>query len=191
MTDKKFNPQKLDKLNNPERLKEFPADFIIQQTSLNNPKVIMDIGAGTALFSKSFAQKYSDCSVYACDISDIMIDWMKENIVHQYQNIIPVKMDENKTPLEDGIADFLFMVNLHHELDSPEKMLNECYRLLKPEGKIAISDWRKEETGHGPSLDIRYEPSQIIDQLNNIGFQKIKIFKEFPNNFLVIAQKSK
>lgn len=189
MEEKKFNPQKLDRLNNPERLKDFPTDFVIKQTLLNNPEVIIDIGAGTGFFSIPFAKKFNACSIYACDISDIMLNWMKENIVNQHKNIIPTKMDENKVSLEDNIADFLFMVNLHHELESPEKMLKECYRLLKSEGTIAISDWRKEQSERGPSVELRYKQNDVVSQLVRAGFQEVQSFTDFPNNFLVIAKK--
>ena len=189
MEDKKFNPQKLDRLNNPERKKEFPIELIIKEAALDDPKGIIDIGAGTGFFSIPFAEKYKGSKVYACDISDTMLDWMKYNILEKHSNIIPVKMDENKTPLDDEIADLLFMVNLHHELHNPEMMLKECYRLLKPKSTITISDWRKEETENGPSVNIRVEPGKVKEQLISAGFENVRIFKDFPNNFLVLASK--
>ena len=189
MEEKRFNPSKLDKLNNPERIKDFPIDFILKHISFNHPTAIVDIGAGTGFYSIPFAQKFQDCKIYACDISDVMISWMNENIISKYNNIVPSKMEDSKTYLENEQADFLFMVNLHHELDNPEKMLNECYRLLKPGASIAISDWRKEESDRGPSVQIRYEPEQVQGQLIKAGFNNIRIFKDFPNNFLIIADK--
>lgn len=45
-------------------------------------------------------------------------------------------MEERAVPLEDGLADLVYMINLHHELEAPEEILNESYRLLKENGKI-------------------------------------------------------
>ena len=190
MEEKRFNPKKLDKLNNPLRLKEFPTEIIIKLIKIENPKVIIDLGAGTGFFSIPFAQIYKQCKIYACDISDIMIDWMNENVSSKYDNIIPVKMEDNHIPLDDDIADFLFMVNLHHELDSPDGTLKECHRLLKSKGTIAISDWKKEKTDHGPSIELRYNPNEVKEQLVAAGFNNISIHIGFPNNFLIIAEKT-
>ena len=189
MEQKRFNSQKLKKLNNPIRLKALPPEFIAKKAKVENPKVIIDLGAGTGFYSTPFAEMYLQCKIYACDISDIMIDWMQENISPKYGNIIPLKMEDNSVPLSNNIADFLFMINLHHELDSPDKTLTECYRLLKPKGKIAISDWKKENTEHGPSIELRYEANEIKKQLINAGFDNICIHTELPSNYLIIAEK--
>ncbi|MDA3780272.1 MAG: class I SAM-dependent methyltransferase [Bacteroidales bacterium] len=189
MEEKRFNPNKLDKLNDPIRLKALPPEFIVKKVALENPKIIIDLGAGTGFFSAAFAEIYKQSRVYACDISVIMVNWMKENISPKYENIIPLKMEDNSVPLNTGIADFLFMINLHHELDSPEKTLNECFRLLKHKGKIAISDWKKEKTEHGPSIELRYSPNKIKEQLLVAGFTKINIHTELQNNYLITGEK--
>jgi ubiquinone/menaquinone biosynthesis C-methylase UbiE len=189
MEEKRFNPANLERLNNPEREKEFPLDVILYKTKIELPEVIVDLGAGTGFFSIPFAEEFPDSRIYACDISDKMVNWLKENVASKYKNIIPLKMDDSKVPLNSSTADFLFMVNLHHELDNPEETLMECHRLLKSKGKIAISDWRKEIMDHGPSIEIRYEPDEVKAQLLNTGFQNIIIDINFPNNFLIIAEK--
>ena len=189
MEEKRFDPQKLDKLNKPSRIKEFSLDLIIEQTGLLNPKTIVDIGAGTGFYSIPFAVRYPKSKIYALDISDVMIIWMKENIVPKHDNIVPVKMEDNQTNLQDASADLVFMVNLHHELDKPDLMLKEAYRILKDNGFIAISDWRKENTNKGPSYHLRYDTKQVKLQLSNSGFKNIKIYKNFPNNFLIIGGK--
>jgi len=189
MNHKKFNPQKLEKLNNPERYKALPPEFIMGKIGIESSNTIIDIGAGTGFFSIPFAQKYEQSKIYACDISDTMLNWMEQNITDKYPNIIPLKMEESSVPLESNIADIVFMINLHHELKEPEVMLKDCYRLLKDKAKIAISDWKKKRTEHGPSLEIRYKPETVKEQLLAAGFQQVQIFEELESNFLVIAQK--
>lgn len=189
MENKKFNPQKLDKLNNPERLREIPVDRVLLLAKVERPEVIIDLGAGTGLFSIELAKFYPGSKIYACDISNVMINWMNEHIMMKHGNIIPLRMEEYQVPLKDGIADFLLMINLHHELDDPAKTLTECRRLLKPEGKLAISDWKKDRTEHGPPAEIRCEPGEIKDQLLTAGFDQINIHMGFVNNFLITAVK--
>jgi len=185
MTDKKFDPKKLKKLNNPDRLKDTPPDLIWNNLKLTNPKVLVDIGAGTGFFSIPFVNLTKDGKVYACDISDTMIDWMKENICKEHKNVIPVKMEETRVDLPSGTADFVFMINLHHELDEPLKIMQECFRLLKKGGKIAVIDWKKEEMDQGPPLSIRCTPKEVEKQMEETGLSEVKGFNDLPKHFMV------
>lgn len=189
MIDKRFNPKKLEKLNNPNRFKALAPEFIVEKAAIDNPKVIIDLGAGTGFYAIPFSEIYKQATLYACDISDIMVDWMDDNIASKYDNIIPTLMGDNHVPLDNDIADFLFMINLHHELDKPTETLKECYRLLKANAKIAISDWKKEEMEQGPSIDIRYYASEIEEQLLAVGFKNVCIYSELAYNYLIIAEK--
>ncbi len=190
MTEKKFDPKKLQKLNNPERLVDIPPDYIWDKLKLEKPDVLVEIGAGTAFFSVAFLQKSPGAKIYACDVSDIMIDWMMDNIAPNNPDIIPVKTAEYTVPLESGAADLLFMINLHHELDHPSLTVKEANRLLKPDGKIFVVDWKKEEMAEGPPAKIRCLPEQVKEQLLDCGFEHIEIYNDLRKHFLVIGKKS-
>jgi ubiquinone/menaquinone biosynthesis C-methylase UbiE len=190
MIDKKFNPEKMQKLNNPQRLKEISPDYIWSKLNLKKADVLVDLGAGTGFFSIAFLKLANSSKIYACDISNVMLDWMKQNIVSEYPEINPVKSEEDSIPLDNGIADLVFMINLYHELDNPEGSVKEAYRILRPGGKIFIADWRKEKMDDGPPIEIRYTPEKVRDHLGQAGFNKINIFNELPKHFLVIGEKS-
>ena len=132
MNDKKFVPKQLEKLNNPERLKDIPVDFVLDKLNSSHKNVFVEIGAGTAFFSVAFLKHAKPSKIYACDISEVMINWIKENIVPRFPNIVPQKTEEHSIPLENEIADLVFMINLHHELDKPTHIIQEAHRLLNP-----------------------------------------------------------
>ncbi len=189
MNDKKFDPKKLQKLNNPQRLIDIPLDYIWGKLNIAKPDVCVEIGAGTAFFDIAVLQKHETSTIYACDLSEVMIEWMKENVFPKYPNIIPVKTEEYTVPLEDGIADLVFMINLHHELDNPSLTIKEAKRILKPNGKIFIVDWKKIEMPEGPPAQIRCLPEQVQEQLLNAGFKNVDMYNELPKHFLVLGQK--
>ena len=192
MTEKKFDPRKLNKLNNPDRLLDVPPEYIWDKLNLHLEKIgtFIDIGAGTGFFSIPFVEYSNGGKIFACDISDIMIDWMTDNICDNYPAINPLKMTEHSVPLDDNIADLVFMINLHHEIDDPEKLLKESSRLLKSGGKIFIVDWEKEDMAVGPPTHIRYLPEKVEEELLNSGFNNIKIYNDLPKHFLVIGEKA-
>jgi ubiquinone/menaquinone biosynthesis C-methylase UbiE len=189
MNHKKFDSQKLQKLNNPQRLIDIPPDYIQGKLNIGDSDVIVEIGAGTAFFSIAFHRQLKASTTYACDISDIMIAWIKKNVTPIHPNIIAIKNRENSVPLDSGFADLVFMIVLHHELDNPPMILDESYRILKPGGKIFIVDWKKEDMNEGPPPKIRYLPEQIKDQLMKSQFNDVCIFNELPKHSLIIGKK--
>lgn len=188
MTDSiKFDPKKLAKLNNPERLKTLNPDLIWKALDLQNPEVLIDIGAGTGFFTKEFAKKLPEGKIFACDSEDVLIQWMQENITDE--NIIPLLCSETFVELEDNIADLVYMINVHHELSDPESSLKTAYRLLKKGGKIAIIDWKQEEMNDGPPMEIRIPDKVIRNQLFEAGFKNIENHNILPLHSYSTGQK--
>ena len=190
MHDNKFDPKKLQKLNHPGRLIDIPPDTIWGRLDIDKPDVLVEIGAGTAFFSVAFLRYATAATLYACDISDRMIRWVKENICPKYPNIITLKTEETSVPLEDGIADLVYMINLHHELNSPATTVRESFRLLKPGGTIFIVDWKKKKMPEGPPLTIRYSPETVKEQLEDGGFGRVTMYDELAKHFLVVGKKA-
>jgi len=189
MNEKKFDPKKLKKLNDPQRLTDIPPDYIWEKLHIEKPGVFVEIGAGTAFFSVAFLQKYEPSTLYACDLSEVMINWIKENVSPKYPDIIPIKTGEHNVPLDDGIADLVFMINLHHELENPFLSVEEAYRILKPDGKIFVVDWKKKDMPEGPPTEIRCLPEQVKEQLVDAGFEQVDIYNELQKHFLVVGKK--
>ena len=92
-------------------------------------------------------------------------------------------------PLEDGIADVVIMVNLHHELDFRDRSLAECRRLLRSGGKVAVIDWKPIQTEHGPPMEIRIPPEQVLEELTAAGFQRTAEHDIMPNHYFLTGVK--
>ena len=190
MTDKKFDPRKLNKLNNPQRLVDIPPDFIADRLRNKKPQTLVEIGAGTAFFCIAFREQLKPSTIYACDVSDLMLAWVRENVVPTYPDIVPVKSAESSVPLDDGIADLVFMINLHHELDDPALTVGEAFRLLKPGGEIFIVDWKRKDMPEGPPQEIRHVPEHVQAELVHAGLEGVSIYDDLPKHFLVAGKKA-
>jgi ubiquinone/menaquinone biosynthesis C-methylase UbiE len=190
MNEKKFDPKKLQKLNNPQRLLDIPPDYIWEKLGLEASGVFVEIGAGTAFFSLAFLQRYQPEKVYACDLSEEMLDWVEKNVSSKYPDIIPVKTGENSVPLDNEIAALVLMINLHHELDDPSLSLGEAYRLLKSGGQICIVDWKKQDMPEGPPEIIRCLPAEVKEQMECAGFREVNIYNDLQKHFVIIGKKA-
>jgi ubiquinone/menaquinone biosynthesis C-methylase UbiE len=187
MSEKRFDPKKLHKLNNPARLHDLPPDYLRAKADLRAAEVLVDIGGGTGFFSIPFVP-FTE-KLYACDISGVMLDWLRENVCPHYPTIIPVKMETQVVPLPDQLADLVYMINLHHELDDPTRLLRESRRLLKDGGKLLIVDWKKQEMAEGPPTEIRCLPSKVKDDAERAGFRNGVVDEALVKHFLFVAEK--
>lgn len=169
MNNHKFDEKKLDILNNPERLNLMNLDEIFKALNMNEKSILVDLGAGTAFFSKVFLDRIKDSKCYALDISKHMINYITENVILTLNDRLEAKLIEESTiPLKTELADLLFMILLFHELDNPLITLKESYRVLKTGGKIFIADWKEGENPHAVSKDF------IATNLETAGFSNIK-----------------
>jgi ubiquinone/menaquinone biosynthesis C-methylase UbiE len=188
---RKFDPKKLARLNDPKRLEHLNPDLIWDKAGLKDPSVVVDIGAGTGFFALRFIRKMEKGRVYACDISDEMLSWMEGNLPQESKGrVIPVKMKESTVPLPDAVADLVYMIDLHHELEQPDRILGEALRLLKRGGKLLVIDWKKEQTPEGPPLEIRVTEETIASQMRNAGFKKIIKYAVLPYHHFLVGEKS-
>ncbi len=190
MSDNIFDPKHLEKLNDPERLEEIPPDYIWEKLEIENPDVIVDIGAGTGFFSQEFHKFTNNGKVYAFDISDIMVTWMENNVAANNSAIIPNIIRHDTLPLKSESVDLVYMINLHHELENHENLLCESHRVLKKGRKLFIVDWKKDASKHGPPNHIRLDAKTVARQLEPVGFSNIKIYNDLEKHFLLIAEKS-
>ena len=54
MSGHKFDVKKLEKLNNPKRVDMIELGKIVNELQLSSKSVLVDIGAGTGIFSESY-----------------------------------------------------------------------------------------------------------------------------------------
>ncbi len=189
MSGKKFDPKKIHILNDPARIKDYPLDLIFKKIGTNELDIMADIGAGTGFFAAHILEYLGRGKVFACDVSDIMVNWMRQNLCHRYKNIYPIKMQECEIPIKDNIVDLVYMINLHHELDCPEKLLKECHRILKQGKKLCIIDWKKGYKSEGPPQHLRYDLREVEEQMLGSGFKDISVSNDLEKHFMVIGEK--
>jgi SAM-dependent methyltransferase len=190
MAHLKFDVAQLERLNDIGRFETLRPDVMWQALGDPQPHVIVDIGAGTGLFARKFAEMAPDAIVYAVDTEQVMVDWMAEHVSGELRDRIrPTLGGETTVPLPDGSADLVLMINLHHELAEPLASYREALRLLHDGGKLLVVDWRPGDTEKGPPQNVRATAEQIAQTLMEAGFDEVVIHPGLPMHSVVTAGK--
>jgi SAM-dependent methyltransferase len=186
----KFDVTKLERLNDPARFEYLDPAVIWGAAHVDDPHVIIEIGAGTGMFSCRFAEMAPNAEVYAVDVEPTMVRWMFEHMPPAVSGRLhPTLADETVVPLATGEADVVIMINVHHELADPISTYREALRLLRIGGKIVIADWSPDDTAGGPPAHVRASAAQIGELLGKVGFADVCEHDGLPRHSLITACK--
>jgi len=100
-------------------------------------KLAADIGAGTGFVSEGLLK--AGLNVIAVDQSENMLDYMKQKFKN-YDGFSCVLGDSDSLPIDDESVDYAFANMFLHHVIEPLKAIKELYRVLKPGGKLVITD---------------------------------------------------
>lgn len=156
-----FNPKHIEILESKDRRTWQNPEEIIQFLKLKPSDVVADLGCGSGYFTVPLS--YKTKKVYGIDVQKEMLDYLEQRIKNQkILNIQTLLSKENEIPLQNEILDVLLTVNTLHEFRDKDRIINEMRRVIKPDGKIAIIDFKKRDTGFGPPVSIRLSKEQVI-----------------------------
>jgi ubiquinone/menaquinone biosynthesis C-methylase UbiE len=145
------------------------AREVISRLKLKGDEVFLDAGCGDGHTAfEAYDILNNDAIIYALDIyepsiQDIESDIEKKNIVRMVPILGNIAGD---IPLPDNTVDITLMINVFHGFVAQENVheaVEELKRITKPGGKIAIMDYKKQETKYGPPFFVRQSPEELED----------------------------
>ena len=175
----------IEYLDNPERIKAFPPEELLQMLPIKKTDNILDLGAGTGYLAIT-AAKMVHGLVYALDMNPKMLTIIEskaqdENIT----NIQLVKGSIDDIPLPNNSIDIVLASLVLHEVNPLSKTLQQIKRVLKEGGYFLCLEFEKiESVIDGPPMHIRIPSAIMEEELINAGFSIIK--KLSPSDFLYI-----
>ncbi len=177
-------------LTNPKRYEiESPAK-VWEILKKSNPKVILEIGAGTGFYTVEFAKRGpEDLKIIACDIVKDLLKWLFSHIPKNLRKKIFPILISDLLPIKEKSVDLVFMGNLHHELNDRIYFLKKIKRTLKEGGTIAILDWKDVKSPIGPPLKERLKKEEIEEDLRKANFSQITYFNIFPYHHFFISRR--
>jgi len=182
-----FDPKHIDILESEDRQTWQNPEEIMEVLELKPSFVVADLGCGSGYFTVPISRKVR--KVYGIDVQKEMLEFLEEKI--QKQKILNIEIllsKENEIPIQNESVDLLLSVNTLHEFRDKEKMINEIRRVLRPDGHVAIVDFKKEDTSFGPPVSIRVSKEQASRLFEKHGLTFLKAH-DLKYHYLIVFRK--
>ncbi len=158
-------------------------------------QTVADIGAGTGLFTRMFADTVgTDGRVIAVDIAQKFLDHIVATTREAGQrNVETVLCKADSTELPPDSVDVAFICDTYHHFEFPLKTMASLHRALKPGGRVVLVDFRRVE---GTSTDwvmnhVRAGQEVFEAEIVQSGFKKVYEERELlKENYFAVFEKA-
>jgi precorrin-6B methylase 2 len=178
-------------LERPSREMSEQPEAAIAALHLRPTDVVADIGAGTGYFSFRIAALVPEGKVLAVDVQPEMIDileFLKQE--NQVENVEPVLGAADDPQLPDASVDVALMVDAYHEFEYPYEMMRAIATALKPDGRVVLLEYRKEN----PLIPIKglhkMTERQAKRELAAVGLTWEETNESLPQQHILIFRKT-
>ncbi|GGA57701.1 SAM-dependent methyltransferase [Kroppenstedtia guangzhouensis] len=188
MNDRKFDPNKSDRLDSAERKRQLPPEAVLKELPIKKSDKVLDLGAGTGYFTFPIAQ-LTDETVYALDIEPKMLDILATRTEeHKAKNVKILKGDIQQIPLPSQEVDHILASLVLHEVELI-KTLKEIQRVLKPNGTCLCLEWERKQSNEGPPLHHRVKSTDMEQSMESVGLIPVQISSPTEDHYLILAKK--
>ena len=176
-----------DWLERREREREEQPGRALDLIGIQPGMTVADVGAGTGYMTLRIAKRVGPTGkVYANDIQPEMLDKLNENARRaNLDNIETVLGSEADAKLPAGKMDFIILVDVYHEFSRPQEMLQSMRKALKPDGRLVLLEYKREE----PSIPIRPDhkmfTADVTIEVEAEGYKLDKVIDTLPRQHII------
>jgi ubiquinone/menaquinone biosynthesis C-methylase UbiE len=177
-----------DWLTRPERIREEEPDRMLAALEIRKGSVVADVGAGVGYHVWRLAEIVGPAGkVIGEDIQPGMIQLMRKNIAdRKLQNVEIILGTPTDPKLPAKALDLVLMVDVYHEFAEPAAMMKHIQNSLKPDGRVALVEYRKED----PSVPIqplhKMSVREVRSELEPLGFKFQRTIDFLPWQHIII-----
>lgn len=175
-------------LDRPEREQEEAPDKAIELLGLKPGMVVADVGAGTGYMTFRMARRVGPTGkAYAEDLQPEMLEKLRARAQHdKVTNVETVLGTVNDPKLPAGAIDLVLLVDVYHEFSEPQAMLDRIRESLKPDGRLVLLEYRKED----PKVPIRFEHKMSVaeakTEVEAEGYKLDEVIEKLPRQHIIV-----
>ena len=175
-------------LTRPDRDATEQPEKVLDALNIREGATVADVGAGVGYFTWRLAQRVGPKGkVIAVDVQQKMLDLMAEELKRRNISNVEMVLGGLRDPhLPESVVDLALLVDVYHELSEPELIMGHIRRSLKPDGRLVLVEYRKED----PSIPIlplhKMSTEEVRSELEPLGFEFRQAMEFLPTQHILI-----
>lgn len=165
-------------------------DAVIKSLGLSPGKIVADIGSGGGYFSLRFTQDVGKSGkVYAVDVDPKLLDYVRrQGEAMGLQNLKTVSGNDFPSSIPPGSLNLVFMRDVYHHLDDPIGYFAAVRDYLKPEGKVAIIDYKADNKSFSFHSLFKHSVSaaKVGKDMAEAGYEQERSFDYLPEQYFMV-----
>lgn len=176
-------------------------DMIFEKIDYSGAKNILEIGCGVGAQTEILLNKYPEAHITGIEFSEIQLNTAKAYLNSKYDSsrFTLLQMNAEELSFEKNTFDAVYICWVLEHVPTPQKIVDECYRVLKTDGVISITEVQNNNLYLVPQSDVvdKYwkaynnlqkelggNPFVGLEIGNYLFNSKFNLVKTFSNNFL-------
>jgi SAM-dependent methyltransferase len=180
-----------DWLERGERENEELPEAALDAIGITQGMTVADVGAGSGYFTVRLAKRVGPTGmVLAVDVQPEMISIVRERAEREgFHNIRPILGSGSDPKLPRNSVDLILLVDVYHEFAQPQRMLRRMREALKPDGRLVMLEYRKED----PYIPIRSEHKMSVEEarleVEAEGYKLDRVLPDLPRQHIFVFRK--
>ena len=174
------------------REQEENAALMLKELRIQPGWTICDLGCGNGYHALTMAVMTGEKgSILAVDIQQQMLDMLAARASGRgLKNIKTILGTYHNPKLPPASCDLILLVDVYHEFSHPEHQLKAMHAALKPEGRVALVEYRAEDNEVPIKPEHKMTKEQIRKEWLPMGFEIDREFDGLPWQHLIFFRKS-
>jgi cyclopropane fatty-acyl-phospholipid synthase-like methyltransferase len=173
------------------RERQEECSTLLKCLNLKPGMVVCDMGSGNGFYTLKIAPLVGETGkVIAVEIQPEMLDMLSKRAeaakITNVENKLGTVADPKLAP---NSVDLMLCVDVYHEFDHPVEMLAAMRKSLKPDGRLALVEFRSED----PKVPIKplhkMSKAQIMKEFPPNGFKLVEEFDKLPWQHVMFFQR--
>jgi len=171
-----------------EREREEDPDLAMRLIRVARGSTVADLGAGSGYFTLRLARAVgTEGKVYAVDIQQGMLDLLQRAVTKEkLTNVTPVLAAADDPRLPAASLDLVLMVDVYHELSSPQTTLGHLKNALKPGGRLVLLEYRAEDPEVPILPEHKMTKAMVKLEIEHEGFKQQRVYDDLPRQHLIV-----
>ena len=174
-----------------QRTREEAPEFALRLIGVKPGTTVADVGAGSGYFTVRMAKLVGPKGhVYANDIQQGMLDIIRDKLdKDRIDNVTLVLGAQDDPRLPPASLDLALMVDVYHELQAPQVVLQKLHAALKPQARLILLEYRAED----PAIPIQplHKMSVAVarQEVEPEGFRLARVIEDLPWQHILIFER--